>query len=89
MAKYTDTNNIVFNNVTKPILTTGAVIAKGNYTIDSNDIITKLPKPFVNAVDIDWNGAKPGIGENETTGITTTGELLSRIKEVYSPVFAN
>ena len=43
----------------------------------------------INAVDIDWNGAKPGIGEDLTTGITTTGELLSRIKEVYSPMFAN
>ena len=42
----------------------------------------------INAVDIDWNGAKPGIGEG-VTGINTTGELLSRIKEVYSPMFAN
>ena len=33
----------------------------------------------INAVDIDWNGAKPGIGEDSTKGITTTGELLSRI----------
>lgn len=43
----------------------------------------------VMALDIDWNGAKPGIGEDSTTGITTTGELLSNIKEVYSPMFAN
>ena len=42
----------------------------------------------INAVDIDWNGAKPGIGEGEN-GITTTGELLSSIKGVYSPEFAN
>lgn len=39
----------------------------------------------INAVDIDWNGAKPGMGEDSTNGITTTGEL---IKGVYSPVFA-
>lgn len=43
---------------------------------------------IINAVDIDWNGAKPGIGEGEN-GITTTGELLSSIKGVYSPMFAN
>ena len=39
---------------------------------------------LVNAVDIDWNGAKPGMGEG-TNGITTTGELM---KGVYSPMFA-
>lgn len=38
-------------------------------------------KPSVNAVDIDWNGAK--LTDNIT--INTTGEL---IKGVYSPVFA-
>lgn len=43
----------------------------------------------INAVDIDWNAATPGIGEDSTKGISTTGELLSRIKEVYSPMFAN
>ena len=90
MARYIDNNSqIVFNNVSEPGTTSGAIIAKGDYTIDSNDNITKLPKPFVNVVDIDWNGAKPGIGEDLTKGITTTGELLSRIKEVYSPMFAN
>ena len=39
---------------------------------------------FINAIDIDWNGAKPGMGEG-TNGITTTGELT---KEFYSPMFA-
>ena len=38
----------------------------------------------VNAVEIDWNGAKPGMGEG-TNGITSTGELK---KGVYSPMFA-
>ena len=36
---------------------------------------------IINAVDIDWNGAKPGIGEDNSTGITTTGELLKLIKK--------
>ena len=34
---------------------------------------------IINAVDIDWNGAKPEIGET-SDGITTTGELLKLIK---------
>ena len=42
----------------------------------------------INAIDIDWNAATPGIGETPD-GITTTGELLSSIKGVYSPMFAN
>lgn len=42
-------------------------------------------EPIFNAVEIDWNGAKPGMGEDSTNGITTTVEL---IKEVYSPMFA-
>ena len=33
-------------------------------------------KPFVNAVEIDWNGAV--VGENKT--LNTTGEVLSRYK---------
>ena len=45
-------------------------------------------KASVNAVEIDWNGARPDIGEGEN-GITTTGELLSSIKGVYSPMFAS
>ena len=40
---------------------------------------------IVNAVEIDWNGAKPGMNEDSTNGITTTGELM---KGVYSPMFA-
>ena len=47
----------------------------------------KLPT-IVNAVEIDWNGARPDIGEGEN-GITTIGELLTSIKGVYSPMFAN
>ena len=38
----------------------------------------------IDAINIDWNGAKPGIGEGNN-GITTTGELM---KGVYSPMFA-
>ena len=60
------------------------------YNYDSNGLNEDLgvggdlPK-LINAVEIDWNGAKPGMGEDSTNGITTTGELM---KGVYSPVFA-
>lgn len=63
----------------------------GNSTEDLNEqygVGGDLPK-LINAVEIDWNGAKPGIGEDATNGITTTGELLSSIKGVYSPMFAS
>lgn len=55
---------------------------------DDVDETTGIVAFGINAVEIDWNGAKPGIGEGEN-GITTTGELLSSIKGVYSPEFAN
>ena len=63
----------------------------GNTTEDLNEqygVGGDLPK-LINAVEIDWNGAKPGIGEDETNGIITTGELLSSIKGASSPMFAN
>lgn len=64
---------------------------KDNTTEDLNEqygVGGDLPK-LINAVEIDWNGAKPGIGEDATNGITTTREVLSSIKGVYSPMFAN
>jgi hypothetical protein len=42
-------------------------------------------KPSVNAVDIAWNGAKPGIGE-PADGINTTGELLATIKTLKTRI---
>ena len=68
-----------------------------NFTLQDDDVY-QFPKisnaegefsrgvvvPLINAVEIDWNGAKPGIGEGNN-GITTTGELM---KGVYSPMFA-
>ena len=69
-----------------------------NFTLQDDDVY-QFPKisnaegefsrgvvvPLINAVEIDWNGAKPGMGEDSTNGITTTGELT---KEFYSPMFA-
>ena len=48
----------------------------GNSTEDINEqygVGGDLPK-LINAVEIDWNGAKPGIGEGES-GIKT-GEII-------------
>ena len=59
-------------------------IAPKNSYFDPNDAGTNKDL-IINAVDIDWNGAKPGMGEDSTIGITTTGELK---KGVYSPMFA-
>ncbi len=91
MAKYTytDNNGIVFTNLDSspnPKLSVpGKLVSNQNdFEYANEDGI----KPIINAVEIDWNGAKPGIGEGEN-GITTTGELLSSIKGVYSPMFAN
>ena len=51
----------------------GKIMSNSNpyYDLGNGDEISKL----VNAVEIDWNGAKPGFGEDDN-GITTTGELL-------------
>ena len=88
-------NQIQFSNITVPFKNMGGVIGKSNYKSTSGQSVDdeyegeiRKPSPLINAVDIDWNGAKPGIGEGEN-GITTTGELLSSIIEVYSPMFAN
>ena len=98
MAKYqyTETNsNIQFNSVDTSLMGVSKKVGNTqNRNADANVLSEiaeenggKLPT-IVNAVEIDWNGAKPGIGEGEN-GITTTGELLSSIKGVYSPMFAN
>ena len=90
MAKYTDsTNNITFNSVPDigakgyaGILTNADNISNKKYVYDPDSDKTIV------ALDIDWCGAKPEIGEGEN-GITTTGELLSSNKGVYSPMFAS
>lgn len=75
-------DQITFRNITIPAKTQQAVIAKYDYKDPNGNIIDdeysgniQDPAKYINAIDIDWNGAKPGIGEGED-GITTTGELL-------------
>lgn len=87
-----DPSNIDFNLQSQQNAWNVPVTADGRNKIGQNDLgyadedgIT----PIINAVEIDWNGAKPGIGEDATNGITTIGELLTSIKGVYSPMIAN
>lgn len=81
-------NGITFNNVYKD----GGSLHGDTIKQDTYDSSKPIPSdanfPLVNAVDIDWNGAKPDIGEGEN-GITTTREVLSSIIGVYSPMIAN
>lgn len=53
----------------------------GLYNVDQTKLNSLGVGKSVNAVEIDWNGAKLGIGEDNSTGITTTGELLKLIKK--------
>ena len=88
---YTDNKGIIFNTFDGNIFTRGKKVGNEQYdhaTVDdladiASDNGEKLPT-IVNAVEIDWNGAKPGMNEDSTNGITTTGELT----KFYSPMFA-
>ena len=84
-------NGVQFTLSQEPVFIAGVnkvthsdnVDENGQYYVARIESIGK-PKLAINAVDIDWCGAKPGMGEG-TIGITTTGELM---KVVYSPMFA-
>ena len=73
-------NGIQFTADNTSLSTAGKKTSKfGNYSNAgfSQTIIDKAGvKPFINAVEIDWNGAV--VGENKT--LNTTGEVLSRYK---------
>ena len=89
---YTDNKGIIFNTFDGNSFPRTKKVGNnknGGATVDDLANIAannggSLPS-IVNAVEIDWNGAKPGWGEDSTNGITTTGELM---KGVYSPMFA-
>ena len=73
-------NNIQFTNINNDLI----FAPNGKFSVSYNDDGTgkfdttltgdQITKSL-NAVEIDWNGAKPGFGEDDN-GITTTGELL-------------
>ena len=85
-------NGIQFTLSQEPVFIYGVnkVTHSSNVDVNGQYDIAKIENkgesmPAINAVDIDWNGAKPGMNEDSTNGITTTGELM---KGVYSPMFA-
>ena len=53
----------------------------GRYNVNQTKLNSLGVGKSVNAVEIDWNSAKLGIGEDNSTGITTTGELLTLVKK--------
>ena len=67
-------NGIQFTADNSTLKTTGAKTVKFGITDngDFSDAATDGVETFVNAVEIDWNGAQLG-----TTTINTTGQLLS------------
>lgn len=67
----TDPSGIKFNNL--PSSGTKGLNYKPQYGNNEFEFVNELGvEPFVNAVEIDWNGAQ--LGDKE---INTTGELLS------------
>lgn len=89
-------NNITFSNIDTTSIVSGVgnkyVLAdivdrngKYNATKVENGAAQSTPKyfPFINAIDIDWNGAK--LTDNIT--INTTGQLLKIISDLYNEIF--
>ena len=67
-------NGIQFNNVTQGQKLPGKY---GNANNDSfEDAGTDGVKPFVNAVEIDWNGVSGIFGFTTDNPLNTTGQLL-------------
>ena len=73
-------NNILFSNVTTGISKPGKFYNGNN--MDFSDVEYDGVKSFVNAVEIDWNGATL----DDDTVINTTGELLSLIQTLRGEV---
>ena len=67
---FTINDNFVSGERNHPIQ--GKLVSAAN---DYSGIEENDASKLINAVEIDWNGAKPGFGEDDN-GITTTGELL-------------
>jgi hypothetical protein len=80
MAKYTDNNNITFNNVSQigsgvnfpPV---GSSNGGSGYVINKGKVESK-GSPIVNAIDIDWNGAEVETNKE----LNTSGDLIKWIK---------
>ena len=71
-------NGITFSNITsgRPLGGKYGNANNDDFTFENSNVYQAAIQPFVNAVEIDWNGAV--VGENKT--LNTTGEVLSRYK---------
>ena len=83
MAKYIDSNTgIQFNRVYIPTMYTSGIYSKAKYTVENN-IISRIPSPFVNVLDIDWNDAfLPSLN----VYIKTTADLLKQLDNIHLTV---
>ena len=79
------TDQVQFTDITAPAKNMGAVISKSGYKDNSGNNIDdeyegsiQTPSSFVNAIDINRNGAEL----DQNTAINTTGQLLSIIKDL-------
>ena len=78
---YTDKSGIKYNNL--PSEGRKSMNFKPQYLNNDFEFANEDGvKPFINAVEIDWNDAEL----DETTKINTTGDLLSLIKTLRSDV---
>lgn len=74
-------NGVKFKDIGNAGLKTGGnKISSGEYVVDSSGNITRV-RPIINAIDIDWNKATIGEG-NDAITITSTGQLLALIAQL-------
>ena len=80
--KYTN-NGITYNNVVAPVKSLKATISRDGYKNEAGELVDDdyngqivEPTKFINAIDIDWNGAE--LAENVI--ISDTSDLLNNLK---------
>lgn len=81
--KYTN-KGITYNNVIAPVKSLKATISRDGYKDENDQLIDddyngliQTPTKFINAIDIDWNGAE--LAENVI--ISDTSDLLNNLKD--------
>ena len=76
---------ITFSNVTKGAITKTAkygLAENGNFADAGEDGVV----PFINGVEVDWNGATTYMGEEQKV-INTTGDLISYLATAYTNAY--
>ena len=72
--KYNE-KDIEYQNILEPQILTGTTISNSEYIVDDEGNIIQKPKSVINAIDINWGGAKI-----DDSVIDTTSDLLEFIK---------